>query len=129
MAKVKSKLVYGDGTIIDKRPMINVMTASAYNPQALCHDVIDCSNHMADWASMMLNTFLLSTSQQCKNSIPMVIGTIWVLMVHQMGKKEEMSLLQNSQIHCCSCSRTCSLPVFGQDLSRGLPPNVEEIPK
>ncbi len=57
MAKVKSEIerdadllgltIYGDGETIDKRPMINVMTASAYNPQALC-DVIDCSDHMAD---------------------------------------------------------------------------------
>ncbi len=57
MAEVKSEIerdadllgltIYGDGATIDKRPMINVMTASAYNPQALC-DVIDCSDYMAD---------------------------------------------------------------------------------
>ncbi len=57
MAKVKCEIerdadllgltIYGDGATIDKRPMINVMTAIAYNPQALC-DVIDCSDHMAD---------------------------------------------------------------------------------
>ena len=57
MTKVKSEIerdadllgltIYGDGATIDKRPMINIMMASAYNPQALC-DVIDCSDHMAD---------------------------------------------------------------------------------
>ncbi len=57
MAKVKSEIerdadllgltIYGDGATINKRPMINVMTSSVYNPQALC-DVIDCLDHMAD---------------------------------------------------------------------------------
>ncbi len=57
MAKVKSEIerdadllgltIYGDGATIDKRPMINVLMASAYNPEALC-DVIDCWKHMAD---------------------------------------------------------------------------------
>ncbi len=56
MAKVKSEIerdgellgltIYGDGVKIDRMPMINVMTASAYNPQAFC-DVIDCLNYMA----------------------------------------------------------------------------------
>ena len=57
MSEVKSQIdrdagllglaIYGDGATIGKRPMINIMTASAHNPQALC-DVVDCSDHMAD---------------------------------------------------------------------------------
>ena len=57
MAEVKSEIerdadllnltIYGDGATIATTPMINVLTASAYNLQALC-DVIDCSDSMAD---------------------------------------------------------------------------------
>ncbi len=39
--------IIGDSATIDRRPMINVMIASAYNPQALW-DVINCSDNMAD---------------------------------------------------------------------------------
>ncbi len=57
MAKVKSEIdrdadllglaIYRDGATINKRPLINIMMASAYNPQAL-FNIIDCSDHMAD---------------------------------------------------------------------------------
>ncbi len=39
--------IYGDGATIDKRPLINIMTANAYNPQALWN-VVDCLDHFAD---------------------------------------------------------------------------------
>ncbi len=57
MAKVKSEIerdadflgltIYGDGETIDKWPMINLMLAITYNPQASC-DVINFSDHLAD---------------------------------------------------------------------------------
>ncbi len=36
-----------DGVTINKRPMINAMMASSYNPQSL-FNVINCSNHIAN---------------------------------------------------------------------------------
>lgn len=39
--------IYGDGAMINKRPMINFIGVSVYDPQCLL-DVVDCTNHMAD---------------------------------------------------------------------------------
>jgi hypothetical protein len=56
--------IYGDGATIGKIPMMNILAASAGNPNCVI-DIIDCSRHMSEGGKKMLIIYANKCCQKC----------------------------------------------------------------
>ncbi len=56
--------VYDDGATIGKIPMMNILAASAGNPNCVI-DIIDCSRHMSEGGKKMLIIYANRCCQKC----------------------------------------------------------------
>ena len=60
--------IYGNGATIGKIPMMNVLAASAGNPNCVI-DIIECSRHMSEGGKKML---IIHSNRCCQNCICLI---------------------------------------------------------
>lgn len=103
--------VCGDGATVLKTPLVNVLAAGIYEPEAV-RDIIDYTDHMAMGGikdARYLARQLMPTMKELnpdKDDIDMLF-----LMEHQMFRRQQILLTNTIPRQCWILQRACNQPL------------------